>query len=496
MKMEARKMALDKVYKRRGRYDIPDWQRDEVWPLDRKQLLIDSILNGWKLPKFYFSKTSSDPDEFDVVDGQQRLAAIWDFFEGEFRLSDTSAAAFGGYTYQELSDTTTDRFDDFEIEYDEITSATDDDIQEFFQRLQGGVALTAAEKLNAVNSGMTRFSRSLAKHAFFTDKLSIRDTRKAYFDIATKALAIEIEGFEMRLRYEDLKKLSESQANFSEDSNVARRLSSTLDYLNKVFEAKSPVLRNRSTIQSLISLTAMLVATGRAEGMESELHEFFEEFTVELARQNELGTKATDATYLEFQRTLSANVKSGPRDRHSILLRKLLLSNPRWVDIIGVQSPATTGVSVEVERLGKQVQNLIAKKNEEYAARNGSDLFKMTNRTATALGNIREAVGDFESYSSLIGDLYFLLREGPGQRLAGNVPPSFEDVNLLRTGLQHDVDHGKAGAVASKRVKIGEAFARYSGGETSPFTLAPERFSLVQAKLLQAIIADLTDLTA
>ncbi|MFI6165277.1 DUF262 domain-containing protein [Nocardia sp. NPDC051052] len=97
MKMEARKMALDKIYKRRGRYDIPDWQRDEVWSLDHKQLLIDSILNGWKLPKFYFAKTSSDPDEFDVVDGQQRLATIWEFHEGGLRLSDASAAAFGGY---------------------------------------------------------------------------------------------------------------------------------------------------------------------------------------------------------------------------------------------------------------------------------------------------------------------------------------------------------------------------------------------------------------
>jgi hypothetical protein len=197
MKMEARKMALDKIYKRRNRYDIPDWQRGQVWSDDRKQLLIDSILRDWKLPKLYFAKTSDDPDEFDVVDGQQRLSAIFDFFGGELRLSGESAAYFGGATYEELGPIVTDRFDDFEIEYDEITEATDEELQLFFQRLQGGMNLTGAERLNSISGNLTVFCRSLAKHSFFKQKVSIRDTRMAYFDIASKAAAIEIEGLDV-----------------------------------------------------------------------------------------------------------------------------------------------------------------------------------------------------------------------------------------------------------------------------------------------------------
>ena len=64
--------ALDKLYKRRDRYEIPDWQRQEVWGADKERLLIGTILRGWKLPKFYFLKTNDDPEEFDVIDGQQR----------------------------------------------------------------------------------------------------------------------------------------------------------------------------------------------------------------------------------------------------------------------------------------------------------------------------------------------------------------------------------------------------------------------------------------
>ena len=86
MEMKSERRALDKLYKRRDRYDIPDWQRQEVWKVDKKRLLIDIILRGWKLPKFYFLKTHESPDEFDVVDGQQRLSAIIEFFDNNLTL--------------------------------------------------------------------------------------------------------------------------------------------------------------------------------------------------------------------------------------------------------------------------------------------------------------------------------------------------------------------------------------------------------------------------
>ena len=156
MKMESHRRALDKIFRRRDRYQIPEWQRDEVWPVEKQQLLIDSILRGWKLPKFYLSKTSISPEEFEVVDGQQRLAAIFDFFAGGLTLGEAVADAPAGTSYSELPDDMIDQFDDYEIEYDAITSATEQDLKEFFQRLQGGLQLTSSEKLNSVHSKLMR----------------------------------------------------------------------------------------------------------------------------------------------------------------------------------------------------------------------------------------------------------------------------------------------------------------------------------------------------
>ena len=88
MRMEIRPRALDKLYKRRDRIEIPDWQRGKVWPLKKKQKLLDTILKGWHMPVLYFRKVGDET--FECVDGQQRLTAIWEFFDNKIALSEES----------------------------------------------------------------------------------------------------------------------------------------------------------------------------------------------------------------------------------------------------------------------------------------------------------------------------------------------------------------------------------------------------------------------
>jgi uncharacterized protein with ParB-like and HNH nuclease domain len=237
MKMTTGRRALDKVYKRRDRYEIPEWQRGEVWNTERKQQLIDSILRGWRLPKFYFVKW--DDDEYEVVDGQQRLTAIYEFFANELPLPDDSLTTFGGPYYKDLKQRLSDAFDDFEIEFDEIEDATEEELKQFFQRLQQGLPLTSSEKLNSVHSKLRDFARSLVKHSFFQTSVSLADTRLAYFDIATKTSAIEIEGIDTGLRFEDLKEIFEAQKNFSTSSAIAKRITAALDFSASPFRQKN-----------------------------------------------------------------------------------------------------------------------------------------------------------------------------------------------------------------------------------------------------------------
>lgn len=491
MKMTAERRALDKIFRRRDRYEIPDWQREEVWDIERKQCLIDSILRGWKLPKFYFVKSSGD--EYEVVDGQQRLSAIFEFCSNELSLSAESAKRFGGSLYRDLAQKVADQFDDLEIEYDAIEEATEEEQKEFFQRVQAGLPLTSSEKLNAVHSKLRDYCRAISKHAFFKDTVAITDTRYSHFDIAAKVATVEVEGLETGLRFEDIKKVFESQRNFSATSAVAKRIRAALDLLHNAFKDNGEALRTRTVVQSLITLTCKLITTGHTRGLDSDIRRFFEGFTAELAQQIEMGQAASDSDYLTFQRSVNANVKGGAKARHEILLRKLFRLSPSLADVFDPSIIAESGVSGRVANLGESIAGLVNQLNRKFAATGGEDLFKATNKTAQALVRIRKAAKNLDEYKALIDDLYFLFRESVGSRLGGNWPVSFADINELRTDLRHDVDHGDAGKVRTKRRKIGKIFGKYAGDGT-PETISASKFPLGQSNILAAVEGDLRGL--
>ncbi|RJQ50137.1 MAG: DUF262 domain-containing protein [Nitrospiraceae bacterium] len=493
MKMTSEKRALDKIFRRRDRYEIPDWQREEVWDTSKKQRLIDSILRGWKLPKLYFVKNSDR--EYEVVDGQQRLQSIFEFCSNELSLSKDSAKRFGGHLYSDLTPAIADSFDDFEIEYDVIEDAKEEELKEFFLRLQEGLPLTSSEKLNAVHSKLRDYCRSVSKHAFFKEVVAISDVRYSHFDIVSKVATIEIEGLETGIRFDDIKAVFESQSNFSSTSAVAKRIKTSLDFLYSAFKDKGTRLRTRTVVQSLVTLTCKLVASGRHSGMESSIRKFYDAFASELVRQIEMGQTASDSDYIVFQRSVNANVKGGAMMRHQILLRKLFTLAPSLTNIFDPTIIAESGVTGRVDALGYAITNMIDQLNKKYSAVKGEDLFKATNKTAQALVRVRKVVKNLDEYNAFIDDLYFLFREAAGQRLENSWPVSFTDVNDLRTDLRHDIDHGNTGKVRSKRRRIGKVFIKYAGAGT-PATIDPTKFPLFQSNLMGAIEGDLRALLA
>jgi hypothetical protein len=489
--MTAGRRALDKIYKRRDRYEIPDWQRGKVWNTPRKQLLIDSILRGWKLPKFYL--LSQGDDTFEVVDGQQRLTAIWEFFANELPLSSDSSRLFGGPYYNDLEARASDSFDDFEIEFDEIADASEEELKQFFQRLQLGLPLTSSEKLNSSDSNLRDFCKSLVDHKFFRVSIAVPDTRLAHFDIATKIAAIEVDGIGTSLRYDEIKAVFEAQKSFSQTSAAAKRMVIACDFLARAFPVQEPLLKNRTVVQSVITFTCRLIETGRSAGVEATVASFLRHFLKELAHQVELGKEATSLDYTRFQESINANVKAGARIRQEVLMRAALIYDPSFTDMFGPDAAPLAGLSTRAKELGESVAALVGRLNSLHAAAHGEDLFKATNKTAQALIRIGKPVRDLADYKDLLSDLYFLFRESAGQRLSAT-PPSFADVNTLRTDLQHDVDHGDDRKVRTKRRTAGDTFKRYSGA-TSPEVLDPSSFVLVQVKLLAAIEQDLRALS-
>lgn len=105
-----------------GRVYIPDYQRDaEQWDSRKKSLFIESILNNLTIPAFFFCEDENR--NYEVVDGQQRLSTIWDFYENKISISDDSkidyiaptSALYAGKKHNQLIPTLKNIFSDYPL---------------------------------------------------------------------------------------------------------------------------------------------------------------------------------------------------------------------------------------------------------------------------------------------------------------------------------------------------------------------------------------------
>ncbi len=283
------------------------------------------------------------------------------------------------------------------------------------------------------------------------------------------------------------------QKNLSRNSAAARRTKKALDILRQMLPEHCAWLRNRTLVQSIITFTCHLHKDGLVEEKYDDLGLFILQFLQELTTQVELGQEATDQEYVQFQRTINANVRTDPQTRNVILLKKLFQATPNFYSNELQSQDLASTLKSQIDSSARTIREMIAQANELYSSVHGVDLFKPTNKTVKALSaGIDNEIGDYGDYQNLISDLYFLFRESIGQRLQGKMPVSFADVNDLRTLNEHDLDHGKSGRVAKKRKALAMVFQKYSG-ETSPQTIDPGKWIVVQANLLAAIENDLRD---
>ena len=186
-------IQVDPVYQRQG----------EIWSTSKQRLLIDSIINKFDIPKIYFHE-HSHPLEVDgrrirysLVDGRQRLEAIWDFIDGKFALADdfkqieTDSTEAAGKSFSEIEEHAPEVTALFSATTLDVMLIRTDDIElieEMFSRLNEAVPLNAAEKRNGRGGPLRAAVRSLVETPFFNDRLPFRNDRYRHYDLATKFL--------------------------------------------------------------------------------------------------------------------------------------------------------------------------------------------------------------------------------------------------------------------------------------------------------------------
>ena len=487
MKMELRHRALDKVYKRRDRIDMPDFQREEVWTEDQKRRLIDTILRGWHLPKFYFRKT--DESSFECVDGQQRLAAIFEFYDNKLHLEASAARSYGGSTYKKLKPDDSDGFDDFEIDIEEIDDATDDELKELFVRLQLGTPLTTAEKLNALGGEARDFARWIAAQPFFRKRIGVRDTRYAHFDIATKWLFIEARGVQSQMRFPQLENFLRDNRSFDSAGQAGKRIKTALKYLDGAFPTDASQLRNRASVLSVCMLAATLIEAGLPRSTAPQFGDFIARFFADLTAEVEKGAKATDTDLLRYQEAISYGSTGGDsiRQRLAILSKCLVTSDATFTSLGRRSSSGDESIAAALIEMVEEVSERIFSINEKASA-TGADVFKMTNKSSRAIKKLALPCDTEKSFGEIVDSLYFLVYEGTGEcKRLPSPPPDFAmDVKFLRTHLRHDLDHGDEREAQKKR-RRGAALLRKYLGKQSLGECGPEDFAAGQLRFLDGL---------
>ena len=304
----------------------PDFQRPAVWSLSQKQLLIDTILRGYDIPKLYWRKVCKSPEKYEVVDGQQRLRTIFEFHDGEFHLAkdadDIDGDAVAKMYYNDLPEELRLRFDNYDLDVIVLSETSEDEVREMFLRLQNGTSLKAQEKRNAMPGKMRMFIKDLASHPFFNN-CGFSNSRYTFDLIAAQMTAIELNGGPCHVRNSNLNDMYEKQKDFDTNGTKAKKIRRVLEFLAQSFNEKTPELE-RYSVLSLYALVSHCLEKYVFQGKQDALREWFIQFETDRAKQDDLSADVIDPELLAYKdRTShSTDAQDSIEWRHEYLLRK------------------------------------------------------------------------------------------------------------------------------------------------------------------------------
>lgn len=317
----------------------PDYQRHgDIWTLEKKQLLIDSIINRYDIPKIYFHKLSEDSKkEFAIVDGRQRLETIWKFIDGDFALNENftylrdSKVNLSGMTYQDIAKEYPKIKNKFDATSLPIIVIQTDDIElidDMFSRLNEAVPLNAAEKRNAKRGFCIKAVNELSNNKFFKSRIKFNDNRYQHREVAIRLMFIEYCLTFRNGKIIDTKKVylddfAETYRRKGKEkiNNTKIKVEQILDPLHSVFIDKDNLLSSQSIVPIYYLVAKELLKTNKKMFSRTKLVEF-----IKLRKKNRILAEKNFAKanfeLLEFDRMSQqgTNDASSIRERTRILL--------------------------------------------------------------------------------------------------------------------------------------------------------------------------------
>jgi Protein of unknown function DUF262 len=318
MKKEIRKIedwTVDELEKKRNQISFPEYQREKsLWAVEKKSMLIDSILNDIDIPKLYFNRLKNG--EIEVIDGQQRLWSIWEFLDNTFQYQSNGKKSY----FSGLASAQQRAIRDYIFQVTAFKEADEDYLRKLFVRLQLGLLLNTGERLHAETGKMKNFVfNTLAEHRFVR-AIGIPARR---FAKQTLCAQIAINSFARlkqetfsRTRYEDLTRLFKEYADpqgkdFDFFRNQTKSIVAVLDRLWECFGESSKELGNRMYI---LSIYLFMEDPGVPKAENKKFVEFIFRLWARLKEEAARGIDRKNRELYSFQSYLS----SAPGEQYQI----------------------------------------------------------------------------------------------------------------------------------------------------------------------------------
>lgn len=344
------------LWKQKDNIDFaPVYQRkSHIWSVPNKQYLIDSILNGFDIPKIYLADFSYGVSELNekglryaVIDGKQRLNAIFDFMRGsyplakDFQYMDDPTLEIAGKGWPELSlnyPEIAGRLEHFKLAVMAVVTDDAANIRQLFVRLNTSKPLTGAELRNAMPGRVPAIIRSLVEHPFLREYLPFSTVRSEDKNLAAKLLLIEHRGGPVDTKKRQLDALVRAIADTAESQQAEEGLlellapaessdfqisadlvQTTLNEMTHIFSVRDPLLRQPSQIPVFYWFIRNLESPSPAR-----IREFLDFF--QTAREvNKERAKRGEATIPDLDRyellLRSSNDSGSIKQRHAILMK-------------------------------------------------------------------------------------------------------------------------------------------------------------------------------
>jgi hypothetical protein len=337
-------MTLVWWYNHRKEIDFspPYQRRGRLWSADDKAYLIDSIINGFDVPKLYVadfqfgqSPLNQSKLPYAIIDGKQRLEAVFDFFDNnlvlrsDFVYRKDNNLKLAGLSLKDLKRNypkVAEEFENASLDIMSVFAENDLDINEIFVRLNKSKPLTGAEIRNAATGPVPKLIRTLASHDFFLENIKFSVTRGADLNAAAKMLLFEYTESVTSTKKNDLDVFTAGKVVREKLELAGRRAIDTLTAMTEIFIPKDILLSSAGVVP-----VYYWFVRGIRPVQQKKVREFLVEFEAARKRNREMQKEDDgDALHRGFARFDTLNRSTNDLQSHKGRVEILNESFRHW----------------------------------------------------------------------------------------------------------------------------------------------------------------------